>query len=95
MRHQEPPGATKRRSTDPLGKAQPVAQPVSAALVPQALLTWRTFIALSGVPETSLRRCKTIDPAFPAPVRVGRAGVRFRASEVTAWLDQRNRIPTP
>jgi predicted DNA-binding transcriptional regulator AlpA len=66
-------------------RSRPVAQPVTAALVPEALLTWKTLSALSGMSLTTRRRHKAADPRFPSLVHVG-GSARFVASDALAWL---------
>jgi predicted DNA-binding transcriptional regulator AlpA len=60
-------------------------QPVEAALVPGALLTWTTIQLLTGLSQRTLRRLLAEDPKFPPLLHVGGAA-RFRASQVNAWL---------
>jgi predicted DNA-binding transcriptional regulator AlpA len=36
----------------------------------------------------NLRRLRLRDPRFPAPIKVGARGVRFKRSEVDAYLAQ-------
>lgn len=74
--------ARHSRSTTP---SRPTAQPVTAALVPEALLTWQTLVALTGCSETTLRRLRAADPTFPRLHRLAGCA-RFRAVDVRGWL---------
>ncbi|MDP3225116.1 MAG: hypothetical protein Q8M96_18425, partial [Rubrivivax sp.] len=75
------------------------AQPITAAFLPEALLTWGTLVALSGLSESTLRRQLAADPTFPALIRVG-GTPRFRAADFRAWLAAQQpaaavKAPTP
>ena len=61
-------------------------QPVTAALVPHALLSWGTLSAITGLADSSLRRRQRSDPAFPKAVYIG-GNTRFVAAHVKKWLD--------
>lgn len=75
------PAKTKRRARP----SRAAVQPITASFVPDALLTWATFVALTGCSETSLRRLRAIDPNFPPLVRLG-SSARFRAGQVRQWM---------
>ena len=52
-----------------------------------ALLTSEEVARLLRVNERTLRRLRTEHPeSFPAPLRLGRV-LRWRASEVKAWME--------
>ena len=94
--------ATIARS--PLGArpSRATVQPVTASFVPEAMLTWQTVMALSGLSESSLRRLRAVNPSFPRLYRLAGCA-RFRAADVRAWLaaqkpedsTQRDRPPRP
>ena len=43
---------------------------------------------ITGLSRSSIYRLMP-DGEFPRPVKVGLAGVRWRASDITAWLESR------
>ena len=52
------------------------------------LLRRREVEAITGMGRSSIYRLMQ-DGAFPRPVRVGPAAVRWRASDITGWLESR------
>lgn len=60
-------------------------QPLAAAQVPSALLTIPTVVAVTGLSETTVRRLMSAGK-FPAPVGTVARRTRWRAADVTAWL---------
>ena len=54
----------------------------------ERLLNEREVEALLGVSRATLRRMVAAK-RFPRPIRVGLRAVRWRRSEVLAWLDSR------
>ena len=61
-------------------------QPLAAAQIPDALLTLKTAVAISGLSEATLYRKAASDPTFPKLVRIGKRCTRIRAGDLTAWL---------
>ena len=45
---------------------------------------------IAGIKRSSIYRLMD-DGEFPRPVKVGPAAVRWKASDITAWLDSRPR----
>ena len=52
------------------------------------LLRRRQVEEITGMSRSSIYR-QMQDGAFPRPVKVGSAAVRWRASDITAWLESR------
>ena len=52
------------------------------------LLRRRQVEKVTGLSRSSIYRLMQ-DGAFPRPVKVGSAAVRWRASDITAWLESR------
>lgn len=52
------------------------------------LLRRREVEGIAGLARSSIYRLMQ-EGDFPRPVRVGPAGVRWKASDVTAWLESR------
>lgn len=62
-------------------------QPLSAASVPGALLNIRTVAAVTSLGESTIwRRAAAGD--FPAPTNIGPRCTRWRASDVSEWIDR-------
>lgn len=60
-------------------------QPLSAARLPNALLTIQTVCAITGLDRKFIFRA-TAAKNFPQPVRIGNSKqIRWRASDVSAW----------
>lgn len=60
-------------------------QPISAAKLPNALLTIQTVCAVTGLDRKFIYRA-TAAKKFPAPVRIGCSRqMRWRSSDVNAW----------
>ena len=55
------------------------------------LLTTKQTCELTGLSHTTIHRLRR-DNDFPIPIRLGRAGVRFKRDEVEAWLENRPRV---
>jgi prophage regulatory protein len=66
------------------------AQPIEAAQIPEALLTVQTVAQLAGVHKTTIWLWAQ-QGKFPKPKRYGRKMTRWRAADVTGWLDRRYR----
>ena len=64
-------------------------QPLHVAEISAALLKLRTVQALTGLGKTSIY--ERIKSGEFKPVRLGRRCVRFRASDVQAWLQAQGR----
>lgn len=63
------------------------AQPIEAASNPAALLQIATVKALAGLSRSTIYD-RIAKGTFPAPsARLSSRCVRWRASEITAWLD--------
>lgn len=60
-------------------------QPISAALVPDALLKISTVSAIVGLSATAIRR-RVSAGEFPQPIRFGSRCTRWRAGDITSWL---------
>lgn len=61
-------------------------QPIESATNPAALLRLSTVQALTGLSRSTIYtriRAKT----FPEPIKLGTRCTRFRAGDVTAWLE--------
>ena len=54
----------------------------------ERLLRRREVEAITGMGRSSIYRFMQAG-AFPRPVRVGPAAVRWRASDITGWLESR------
>jgi predicted DNA-binding transcriptional regulator AlpA len=78
VNHNTPTTQRRVRSTKP--------QPLSAAQVPDALLTLKTASAVAGLSPSTLRRKAESDPTFPAFVKMGKRCTRIQAGALTAWL---------
>ncbi len=52
------------------------------------LLRRRQVEEITGMSRSSIYRLMQ-DGEFPRPVRIGPAAVRWRASDITAWLESR------
>lgn len=63
----------------------PAAQPLQAALVPDALLRISVVQQLTGLGESTIRR-KMATADFPQPIKNGTRCTRWRAGDVTTWL---------
>lgn len=63
-----------------------LAQPITAADNPDALLQIRTVAALIGGGKSTVYSRVSKDPTFPRPIRLGTRCTRFRAGDVIAWL---------
>lgn len=50
------------------------------------LLSLEEVLAIVGAPRSTLYEWIAAD-LFPAPVRVGKRGSRWRAAEVVAWIE--------
>jgi prophage regulatory protein len=63
-------------------------QPLSAAQVPDALLTLRTAATLAGLSIATIYRkaAANADPDFPKLIRIGTRCTRIRAGDFSAWL---------
>ena len=55
----------------------------------ERLLRRREVEAITGMGRSSIYRLMQ-DGAFPRPVRIGPAAVRWRASDITRWLESRS-----
>ncbi|MBA3590633.1 AlpA family transcriptional regulator [Methylibium sp.] len=64
---------------------QRITQPLYAADVPDALLKLATVQALTGLGKTTLYTLVSRQQ-FPQPIRRGTRCTRWRAGDVTAWL---------
>jgi prophage regulatory protein len=74
------------RSSAPAHKQRtPAAQPLQAALVPDALLRIGVVEQLTGLGESTIRR-KMAVADFPQPIKNGTRCTRWRAGDVTTWL---------
>ena len=62
------------------------SQPLSAAQIPDALLTLKTASAIAGMSETTIYRKVGSDPTFPRLVKIGARCTRVRAGDLMAWL---------
>ena len=62
------------------------AQPLEVARNPDALLTLKTAVAISGLSEPTLYRKAKTDPKFPRFVKMGKRCTRIRAGDLIAWL---------
>lgn len=79
-------GLGEPRSSPQVRKQRaPAAQPLQAALVPDALLRISVVEQLTGLGESTIRR-KMATADFPQPIKNGTRCTRWRAGEVTAWL---------
>jgi len=62
-------------------------QPIEAAQHPDALLKLGTVTAITGLSSTTIYRLLADkDSGFPAAIRLGARCTRFRAGDLTAWL---------
>jgi len=61
-------------------------QPLESANNPAALLRFSTVQALTGLSRSTIYS-KIRDQAFPQPVKLGTRCTRFKAGDVTAWLE--------
>lgn len=50
------------------------------------LLRLRDVMHLTGLGRSTIYR-KVKDSSFPVPVKVGQAAVRWKESDVTAWIE--------
>jgi prophage regulatory protein len=70
-------------------------QPLTVALLPEALLTMQTASKVAGLsPDTLYRRAKS-DPSFPKLIRIGARCTRIRAGDLTAWLNSLGQSAEP
>jgi len=61
-------------------------QPLSAARLPDALLTIETVGAVTGLDRKFIHRA-TAAKNFPTPVRIGNSRqMRWRSADVKAWI---------
>ena len=60
-------------------------QPLGAADQPNALLTFATVQALTGLGRSTINK-RIVDGKFPKPIRMGVRCTRFKAGDVTAWI---------
>ena len=60
-------------------------QPIEALHLPDALLRMGTVTAVTGQSPTSVYR-KLAAGTFPQPVRLSARCTRWRAGDITAWL---------
>lgn len=60
-------------------------QTIESIKIPEALLTIRTVVAVTGLSETSIRR-KVRQGQFPVPVKDGTRCTRWVAQSVLNWL---------
>ncbi|WP_419922328.1 helix-turn-helix transcriptional regulator [Candidatus Poriferisodalis sp.] len=65
--------------------------PQSDLAPPPRLMTAAEVQQLLGIGRTVLYRLQR-DHGFPDPIRLATKSVRWRADEVTAWLDSRERV---
>lgn len=56
------------------------------------LQTEKQVAARLGICRHSVRRYMRSDPDFPKPIRLSAGCVRWRAEEVTDWLESRPRV---
>jgi len=63
------------------------AQPIEAATHPNALLRNTVVQALTGQSRSTIY-AKVAAGTFPAPVKLGARCTRWRAADVTAWLEK-------
>ena len=75
------------KSTKGRPRATP-AQPLDAALNPDAFLRMRTVEAITALSAATIYR-KLAAKGFPEPVRDGKRCTRWRAGAVQAWLAAR------
>lgn len=61
-------------------------QPIESASHPAALLRLTTVQALTGLGRSSIY-AKVRNQTFPAPLRQGSRFSRWRAADVTRWLE--------
>ncbi|PZQ77801.1 MAG: hypothetical protein DI563_02500 [Variovorax paradoxus] len=61
-------------------------QPLESANNPAALLRFSTVQALTGLSRSTIYT-RIREKAFPEPVKLGARCTRFRARDVTAWLE--------
>ena len=64
---------------------RPLSQPLEAANHPDAMLRLQTVIALTGLSSATIYR-RIAAGQFPTPKRHGQRCTRFRAGDITAWL---------
>lgn len=62
------------------------AQPLESANNPAALLRFSTVQALTGLSRSTIYS-KIREQAFPQPIKLGTRCTRFKAGDVTAWLE--------
>jgi len=62
------------------------AQPLESANNPAALLRFSTVQALTGLSRSTIYT-RIREKTFPAPIKLGTRCTRFRAGDVTAWLE--------
>jgi len=61
-------------------------QPISAARLPDALLTLQTVCAVTGLDQRFIQRA-TSQNQFPAPARIGNSlQRRWHSADVRAWI---------
>lgn len=63
-----------------------MSQPLETLAVPNALLRIDTVIAVSGMSKATIYRMVAAR-TFPEPRRFGTRCTRWRAADVSAWLD--------
>lgn len=75
------------KSAKPKAKHTPhIAQPLSVASNPDALLQVPTVASLIGAGRSTVYLLGRTDPTFPKPIKRGLRCTRFRAGDVTEWL---------
>ena len=50
------------------------------------LLTYHDVVAITGISRSHIHK-KIVKGTFPQPVMVGLRGVRFRDSDIDAWIE--------
>lgn len=71
---------------------RPPSQSGAHLMMTDQLLTRQQVEKISGLSRSSLyRMMRTQPPEFPTPIKISRRSVRWRLSEVSAWLDSRPR----
>lgn len=66
--------------------------------VPLKIIRARALVALLGISRGQIQRLRTLDPDFPAPMRLGigrRCALGWYEGEIRAWLDSRSRATLP
>jgi predicted DNA-binding transcriptional regulator AlpA len=67
-------------------RRQRTEQPLAAATIPDAQLSFKTVTAVTGFSEATIRRRAASDPTFPKLIRHGKRCTRIRAGDLMAWL---------